>query len=51
MTGEEVIHTYGIIFFIFIFLQPWNQHMAQALSMDNSYKYNSMQTLVYRDCH
>jgi hypothetical protein len=25
--------------------------MAQALSTDKSYKYNSMQTLVHRDCH
>jgi hypothetical protein len=24
--------------------------MVQALSMDMSYKYNSMQTLVHRDC-
>jgi hypothetical protein len=25
--------------------------MAQALSTDKFYKYNSMQTLVHRDCH
>jgi hypothetical protein len=25
--------------------------MVQALSMDKFYKYNSVQTLVHRDCH
>jgi hypothetical protein len=42
---------HSVIFFIFIFLQPWNQRMAQALSTDKSYKYNYMQKLVHRDCH
>jgi hypothetical protein len=32
-------------------LQPWNQHLVQALSMDKTYKRNSMQPLVHRDCH
>jgi hypothetical protein len=40
-----------IILFISIFIQPWNQQMVQALSMDKSYKYNSMQSLVHRDCY
>ena len=44
-------HTWRLIFFICFLLQPWSQHMVQALPMDKSYKYNSMQTLVYRDCH
>jgi hypothetical protein len=35
----------------FHLINPWNQHMAQALSTDKSYKYNLMQTLVHRDCH
>jgi hypothetical protein len=45
-------HTWHLISFInFFLLQPWSQHMVQELPMDNSYKYNSMQTLVHRDCH
>jgi hypothetical protein len=40
-----------IIFYIYIFLQPLNENMVQALYMDKSYKYNSMQILVHRDCH
>ena len=35
-------HTCHLIFYIFFFLQPWSQHMVQALPMDTSYKYNSM---------
>ena len=45
-------HTWHLITFInFFLLQPWSQQMVQALPMDNTYKYNSMQTLVHRDCH
>ena len=44
-------HTYHLIFVNFFLLQPWSQHMVQALPMDNSYTYNLMQTLVYRDFH
>ena len=45
-------HTWHLISFInFFLLQPWSQQMVQELPMDNSYKYNSMQTLVHRDCH
>jgi hypothetical protein len=35
----------------FLLLQPWKQHMVQALPIDNSYNYDSMQTLVHREGH